>query len=419
MILFQFKDSLICILLLKELLILQDKRPYYTTMSLVNICRSNNDPFYRYKMPLIQAKSEGSGNGIKTNILNLVDVATALARPPTYVLKYFGFELGAQTTIDNKNERYLINGVHGINQLQDCLDGFIDKFVLCLQCKNPETVLEIVGNGNLQRDCKACGKITQVNPSYKLVSYILKNPPSSKNDKKSSKKGKTASENVIGGGKSISDIANKQKKSNNGSTSNENITTPTPSKLIEEDWSVDMSEEAIKKRALELEKLNLNESNKEYIEFGEWILNTQPNDIEIYKKLVTLKITQDRKSIEVLAQTIFNNEIINQIINHKGLLLKLITNEKLEKSLLGGIERLIGIKYPELITSIPKILMILYDNDIVSEEIIRDWATHVSKKYLDKEQSRNVRKAARPFLKWLDEADEESDDDDDEESDEE
>ncbi|CAI8493858.1 Eukaryotic translation initiation factor 5 [Pichia kudriavzevii] len=379
-------------------------------MSLVNICRSNNDPFYRYKMPLIQAKTEGSGNGIKTNILNLSDVATALARPASYVMKYFGFELGAQTTIDEKNEKFLINGVHGVKELQDCLDGFIDKFVLCLQCKNPETVLEIVGKDNLQRDCKACGKITRVNPTYKLVSYILKNPPK-KESKKSSKKANTASANVIGGGKSISDIANRQQRKNTDDDVSVGEAGSKEKVIVkDEDWSVDMSEDAIKARARELEKLNIGESRIKYQEFGNWLLSSDelPSDIEIYKKIISDKINNDRQTVEVLAQVLFDDDIADEIVNHKGLLAKLLTSEKMEKSLLGGIERMIGVKHPELIPKVPKILMLLYDNDLVSEDVIRDWGSHVSKKYVDKETSRNIRKAARPFLKWLDEAEEDS-----------
>ena len=55
--------------------------------------------------------------------------------------KYFGCELGAQTQIDGKNERYIVNGEHDANKLQDILDGFIQKFVLCKNCENPETNL--------------------------------------------------------------------------------------------------------------------------------------------------------------------------------------------------------------------------------------------------------------------------------------
>ena len=55
--------------------------------------------------------------------------------------KYFGCELGAQTQFDPKNERYIVNGSHSAAKLQDLLDGFIKRFVLCAECDNPETNL--------------------------------------------------------------------------------------------------------------------------------------------------------------------------------------------------------------------------------------------------------------------------------------
>ena len=55
--------------------------------------------------------------------------------------KFFGCELGAQTNFDAKNERYIVNGEHDANKLQDLLDYFIKKFVLCPACDNPETTL--------------------------------------------------------------------------------------------------------------------------------------------------------------------------------------------------------------------------------------------------------------------------------------
>uniref|UniRef100_A0A8C8LXQ8 Eukaryotic translation initiation factor 5 n=1 Tax=Oncorhynchus tshawytscha TaxID=74940 RepID=A0A8C8LXQ8_ONCTS len=93
----------------------------------VNVNRSVLDQFYRYKMPRIIAKVEGKGNGIKTVIVNMTDVAKSLNRPPTYPTKFFGCELGAQTQFDAKNDRFIVNGSHEANKLQDMLDGFIRK----------------------------------------------------------------------------------------------------------------------------------------------------------------------------------------------------------------------------------------------------------------------------------------------------
>jgi len=58
-------------------------------MAVVNIRRDVDDKFYRYRMPVLTTKIEGKGNGIKTVIPNMSDVARALSRPPTYTTKFF------------------------------------------------------------------------------------------------------------------------------------------------------------------------------------------------------------------------------------------------------------------------------------------------------------------------------------------
>lgn len=76
----------------------------------------------------------------------------------------------------------------------------------------------------------------------------------------------------------------------------------------------------------------------------------------------------------------------------------MVKGEKHQKALLGGLERFCGLTHPELIAAVPKILMAYYQEDILEEEIAKNWGTHVSKKYTDKETSKKVRKAAGPFL---------------------
>jgi translation initiation factor 5 len=91
----------------------------------------------------------------------------------------------------------------------------------------------------------------------------------------------------------------------------------------------------------------------------------------------------------------------------------MVTSEKHEKALLGGVERFIGLRgkeNPEIYNQTAKVLMVLYNHDIISEEILTKWGTKASKKYIDLPTSKKVRKSAESFLTWLAEAEAESDD---------
>ncbi|CAL9729764.1 eukaryotic translation initiation factor 5 [Monosporozyma unispora] len=403
----------------------------------INICRDNHDPFYRYKMPPIQAKVEGRGNGIKTAVMNASDVARALNRPTPYIIKYFGFELGAQTSISMDKDRYLVNGVHEPSKLQDVLDGFINKFVLCGSCKNPETEIVITKDQDLVRDCKACGKRTPMDLRHKLSSFILKNPPESfdgdSQGGKKKKKAATASANVRGGGVSISDIAQGKTTSETDSQNDDSVAhdddddelarqiNAAASKLEaievkDDEWAVDMSEEAIRKRAKELQVGAISEELTKLDQYGEWISGQDelPSDIDLYKKAVELDILQDSKIASVLAQTLFDEDIVNEISEHTAFFNKVFTSSDYEKNFLGGIERFLGLEHKDLIPTLPKILVQLYNNDIVSEEEIIRFGTKSSKKFVPRDISKKVRRAAKPFITWLENAES-----DDEESDEE
>ena len=236
-------------------------------MATVNIGRVS-DPFYRYKMERLQSKIEGKGNGIKTVIVNLTSVANSLARPPSYVIKYFGFELGAQTNTNPNDDRWIINGAHDAAKLQDYLDGFISKFVLCKMCKNPETEVN-VKDGNITLDCKACGRISQVDPRLKLSAFIVKNEPKKGKKDKSTKKAERRArkeaeargEEVSQNGGSPGDSA--EDDDNNGELEMEAGSDDELTRQIQEgaeeieeakevEWHIDTSEAAIKARAQDL-----------------------------------------------------------------------------------------------------------------------------------------------------------------------
>lgn len=62
-------------------------------------------------------------------------------------------------------------------------------------------------------------------------------------------------------------------------------------------------------------------------------------------------------------------------------------------------------------------MQLFYDNDILEEKAIFEWASKVSKKYVSKEVCQEIHDKAAPFLTWLKEAEEEESDEEDEEDD--
>lgn len=200
--------------------------------------------------------------------------------------------------------------------------------------------------------------------------------------------------------------------------------------------SVDMSEEAIKarakalpedlKQALVIEGEDAEDGEKgpsAYDELGKWIDEqakeagsiSKVENVQIYLKAKELGIETKHRTPAVLAQTIFDKDIVKQIEPRAEMLIKIIgDNEKHKKAFLGGIERFVGNDHPELVAQVPAILLQIYQNDVIDEETLKQWASKASKKYVDLQTSRKVRKAAEKFVEWLeqaesDESDEESD----------
>merc|ERR1712224_1191754 len=132
---------------------------------------------------------EGRGNGIKTNMVNVCDIARSLKTNPAYITKFLGGELGALSNYSFEEEKSIVNGAHETSTGQTLIDKFIDKFVLCPNCKLPETDM-MVKKDFLRAGCKACGWSGDLDNSHKLVKFILQNPPGADGAAAGGKKGK-------------------------------------------------------------------------------------------------------------------------------------------------------------------------------------------------------------------------------------
>ena len=124
-------------------------------------------------MPALLTKVEGKGNGIKTVLPNVMEVSGRLNRPTEYPVKFFGNFLGATTKM--KDLKWIITGEWDQAVLQKALFAYIERWVLCGKCRNPETHLVVDPKKNVILSCAACGKNTTVPASDKLMNIVLKN----------------------------------------------------------------------------------------------------------------------------------------------------------------------------------------------------------------------------------------------------
>jgi len=406
-------------------------------MGTLNVNRKVTDIYYRYKMPRICAKVEGKGNGIKTVIVNMADVAKALNRPATYPTKFFGCELGAQTQFDHKNERFIVNGSHDAGKLQDLLDGFIRKYVLCPECDNPETDLLINAKKEIiSQTCKACGYHGLLTVHHKLNTFILKNPPNinpasqgaslteGKRSKRSNKKGDNDSGTT---------------NSTNGDQSNDSNDFETTKKVNnsndddddDANWTVDVSEEAVRARMLDLtdgaKNITISEdtekTEKERMDiFYEYVkkrrdageLGNVQAQLELNNEANRLEVHQ--KATLILAELLFSGNIIAEAKKHRNLLLRFTHDDtKAQKYLIGGIELILALHAEKLMDKAAGIFKMFYDLNLLEEKVLIEWGSKVSKKYVSKDVAAQIHEKVSPFIVWLQEADEESEDSEDDE----
>lgn len=127
------------------------------------------DPYFRYKMPQLKVRVKRG----TTHIVNIQEVAAALHRSATVVTSFFGKDMGTRSKLD-KEGMALVKGNHSAATLQQRLNIFIDKFVLCGKCSLPETVLMVGAQKQISQDCRACGARSSVNMDHPVCRTIAK-----------------------------------------------------------------------------------------------------------------------------------------------------------------------------------------------------------------------------------------------------
>lgn len=137
------------------------------------------------------------------------------------------------------------------------------------------------------------------------------------------------------------------------------------------------------------------------------------NNVTVHKELAAEadRLEVKQKAPLILAELLFTANIVAEVKKHRNLLLRFTHDDtKAQKYLLAGLEQSICLHSDKLMEKVPGILKLFYDGDILEEKALLEWGDKATKKYVSLEQAQQIRDKAKPFLKWLQEAEEETED---------
>eukprot|EP00993_Chasmostoma_nieuportense_P001069 NODE_1982_length_1316_cov_94.193440_g1885_i0.p1 GENE.NODE_1982_length_1316_cov_94.193440_g1885_i0~~NODE_1982_length_1316_cov_94.193440_g1885_i0.p1 ORF type:complete len:374 (+),score=132.74 NODE_1982_length_1316_cov_94.193440_g1885_i0:56-1177(+) len=341
-----------------------------------------SDMFYRYKMPRVCVKVEGNGNGIKTVVPNILDLAGILSRNVEYVMKYFAHDLAVQSKF--KDDKWILTGSFSQEIIQACLFDFIRKFVLCKACRNPETVINVDEQKGLWLNCKACSRVTPIDPLEKICNLILKNEKPMAVDTKKGK-GKKKQES-------------KDEKQHKDFDANTRQATKDDKIAI-----VDLPKEELPPPVDHL---------KEFL-----FTTPPPSDLEVAGKVFDMKGDyglNDKHVVSLVFESLFSEQTILTELPLRAPLMKRFLKSETEKDF---ITNLIGLcaESETLQPKFPILLKKAYDSEIISEPTIHTWYEGKPLKGIDKQAQQSMKAKAQPFIEWLkdDEGDEEEEEEED------
>lgn len=104
----------------------------------------------RFSIPTLKVQVIGN----KTSITNFSQVLSQIRRTATEVSKFLTKELA--TSAKTEGERLILNRKLSEKQLQAKFVVYVDKYVLCKECKKPDTEIHRK-EGLLFMHCLACG----------------------------------------------------------------------------------------------------------------------------------------------------------------------------------------------------------------------------------------------------------------------
>ena len=360
------------------------------------------DPFGRYSMPPCEFIHKGKGlNGALTMLPNIGKIAKALKIEECYVLHFLQCDLGSK--VDDTKEVTCIKGIYDQETLQKSLDRFINTVIVCphTTCEDVGTTLKVTGKkkrAEVKISCSACGKTSTIvakrTAETKLCSYIIKNPPME--------------------AKPLNIKKDKYQKKEDF----EKIQVESVEDAEDEDidvFSVDTSPEAVAKRAaaegvgmvagiVACAEQELSQSDRLDL-YYKFVTQTNPTTTGIITEATRLNC--GNKAVLVLQEAfcIDNTEfytspciVLNDHVDLLGHFLE--DNHKAQFNFLDRLEKLCLTKQ-ELVPKFLRILVNLYDKELIEEEVILKWNSRKSSDPV----SIILREKVLSFINFLEEED--------------
>ena len=366
------------------------------------------DPFGRYSMPPCEFIHRKKGlNGAMTLLPNIDKISKALKMDESYVLQYLQYDLGTDTI---KKEITYIKGIYDWVTLQKSLDRLINTFKLCPSktCEDVGTKLKVSGKKKRVEviiSCSACGKTSAIvskrTADTKLCTYIIKNPPA-KDNSLNIKKDKYPKKEDF------------EKVHESAGAEDDDI----------DEFSVDTSPEAVAKRAaaegvgmvsgiVACAEQELSQSERLDL-YYKFVTQSKPTTTSIITEATRLNCGNRVVLVLLEAFCIDNTEfytspclVLNKHVDLLGHFLE--DNHKAQFKFLDRLEKLCLTKQ-ELVPKFLRILVNLYDNELIEEEVILKWNTRKSSDPV----SIILREKVLSFIDFLEEEEVEDTDEDEE-----
>lgn len=107
------------------------------------------------KEDFVIPKVESFVEGTKTIIKNIMPIADKARRTPVEIGKYISKELAVPISLEK--ERLVVNGKFTNDDLNKKILRYFEVYVICRECKKPDSHLESAGRGIVYFVCEACG----------------------------------------------------------------------------------------------------------------------------------------------------------------------------------------------------------------------------------------------------------------------